>query len=74
MLKEVPADIRRIIRALLIQRMDVTGPTRSAGRTLYFVNGHALSEDELRALSQKQLLTSWEILNYTRSRTAREAS
>ena len=54
MLKEVPADIRRIICALLIQRLDVTGPTRSDGRKLYFVNGHSFSEDELRALSQKQ--------------------
>jgi len=33
-----------------------------------------LSEDELRTLSQKQLLTSSELLNYTRARTAREAS
>ena len=74
MLKEVPADIQRIIRALLIQRLDITGPTRFAGRMLYFVNGHALSEDELRALSQKKLLTSSDILNYTRSRAAKEAS
>jgi hypothetical protein len=74
MLKEVPTDIQRIIRALLIQRMDVTGPTISDGRVLYFVNGHALSEDELRALSQKQLLTSWGVLSYTRSRVAGEAS
>jgi hypothetical protein len=74
MLKEIPTDIQRIIRTLLIQRMEVTGLTTSDGRKLYFVNGHALSEDELRTLSQKQLLTSSELLNYTRARTAREAS
>lgn len=74
MLEEVPADIKLIIRALLVQRMDVSGPTKSDARTLYFVNGHALSEDELGALSQNQLLTSWGILNYTRSRASTEAS
>jgi hypothetical protein len=74
MLKELPADIQRIICALLIQRVDVTGPTRSDGRTLYSVNGHSFSGDELRALSQKQLLTSSDILNYTQSRPAREVA
>jgi hypothetical protein len=74
MLKDIPSDIQRIIRALLIQRIHVTGPTRSDERILYVVNGHALSEDELRTLSQKQLLTSSDILNYTQSRAAREAS
>jgi hypothetical protein len=72
MLKEVPTDIQRIILALLVQRMEVTGPTGSDERRLYLVNGHSLSEDELRALSRKQLLASWDILNYTRSRRASE--
>jgi hypothetical protein len=69
MLKEVPADIQRIIYALLIQRLDVTGTTMSDGRTLYSVNGHSFTEDELRALSQKQS----DILSHTGSRPAREA-
>jgi hypothetical protein len=51
--------------------MDVTGPTTSNGKLVYHVNGHLLSEEELRGLAQKQLLTSWDILNYTRIRSAR---
>lgn len=73
LLKEIPADIQRIICDLLIQRMDVTGTTRSDGRRLYFVNGHSVLEDELRALSLKRQLSSRRILNHPRSHPAREA-
>ena len=72
-MKEVPADIQRIICTLLIQRMEVTGPTTSDGRKLYFVNSHALSENELRVFRRSSLLTSSEIMNYARSRTAGQA-
>ena len=67
MLEKVPAHIKVIIRALLVRRMEVACQTKSDGRVLYFVNGRPLSEDELRALSQKRLLTSSDIGNYTRS-------
>jgi len=67
----VPSDIQRIIQALVMHHMDVTGPTTSNGKWVYHVNGHLLSEEELRGLAQKQLLTSWDILNYARIRSAR---
>lgn len=74
MMRHVPPDIRQIIQSLLTHHMEVTGPTTSGEKTIYHVNGHAFSEDELRTLSQKELLSSWEVLNYARTRAARNAS
>jgi hypothetical protein len=73
MLRDVPADIQQIIQSLLLHHMQVTGPTGGDGKVVYHVNGHALTEGELRSLSQKQLLTSWDVLNYAKLRWAKRA-
>ena len=71
---EVPSDIQQIVQALLINRMEVTGPLMSGANIVYRVNGHRLTEDELRRLSHKDLLTSWHIFNYTRIRSAKRTA
>jgi hypothetical protein len=68
---EAPDDIQRILEAMSLHHMEVTGPTVVADKIIYYVNGHTLTEDELRSLSQKQLFTSWDILNYARIRRAK---
>jgi hypothetical protein len=69
MIEAIPSDIRTILRALEFRRMDVAGPEQVSDKTVYRVNGHALTEDELRELAREQRLTSWEIYNYIRRRT-----
>jgi hypothetical protein len=69
-MEDIPCDIERMIRALSIHHMEVIGPTTANGKRFYNVNGHSLSEDELRTLSRKHLLTNWDILNYSRFRYA----
>jgi hypothetical protein len=69
---ETPSDIQRILEAMSLHHMEVKGPTIFANTVVYYINGHKLTEDELRSLSLKQLLTSWDILNYARVRRARQ--
>ena len=69
---ETPSDIQRILEAMSLRQMEVEGPTVLADKIVYYINGHTLTEDELRSLSQKQLLTSWDILNYARIRRAKQ--
>ena len=71
---EVPPDIQQIVAALLINHMEVTGPALSGAKIVYRVNGHSLTEDELRRLSHKDLLTSWHIFNYTRIRAVKRSA
>jgi hypothetical protein len=71
---EVAFDIQQIVQALSINGMEVTGPALLGVNIVYRVNGHTLSEDELRRLSQKRLLTSWDIFNYTRIRSAKRTA
>ena len=73
MTPHVPDDIRSIVQALRIHHMQVTGPVSSDEHVLYHVNGHALTEDELRKLATKNPLTSWDILNYTKIRAEKRA-
>jgi hypothetical protein len=70
MLEEIPSDIKSILRALTFRQMAVSGPERLADKTVYLINGHALTEEELRDLARAQRLTSWEIYNYIRRRAA----
>ncbi len=72
MLRDVPSDIKQIIQTLLVHGLQVTGPEQSHTTSVYSVNGHELSEDELRTLAQKRPLTSWDVLNYARLRAARK--
>jgi hypothetical protein len=72
MVEEIPSDIRSILRALEFRKMDVAGPERLADKTVYVINGHSLTEEELRELARSQRLTSWEILNYIRHRSRNE--
>jgi hypothetical protein len=67
-----PSDIQRILEAMSLHHMEVAGPTVLADKVVYYINGHKLTEDEIRSLSQKQLLTSWDILNYARARRAKQ--
>jgi len=69
---QAPDDIQHILEAMSLHHMEVEGPTVLANRIVYYVNGHTLTEEELRSLSQKQLLTSWDILNYSRVRRAKQ--
>ena len=69
MTRQVPSDIRSIIQALHIHNLQVTGPVGGGEHILYQVNGHALTEDELRDLATKNLLTSWNIFNYAKIRS-----
>jgi hypothetical protein len=69
---EAPDDIQRILEAMSLHHMEVEGPTVLADKVVYYINGHTLTEDKLRSLSQKQLLKSWEILNYARIRRAKQ--
>ena len=70
---EVAFDVHQIIRALQLHHMQVTGPVSSGERILYHVNGHVLTEDELRDLSSKNQLSSWDIFNYAKIRSAKLA-
>jgi hypothetical protein len=70
MLEEIPTDIKTILRALAFRNMTVSGPERLVDKTVYFINGHSLTEEELRELARTQRLTSWEIYNYIRRRAA----
>jgi hypothetical protein len=72
MLEEIPSDIRSILRALEFRKMDVAGPERLAEKTVYLINGHSLTEEELRELARTQRLTSWEIYDYIRRRSRKE--
>lgn len=71
---DVPADIQQIVQVLLINHMEVNGPATSGAKIVYRVNGHNLTEDELRRLSHKDMLTSWHIFNYTRIRSAKRTA
>jgi hypothetical protein len=73
MKRHVPSDILCIIQGLQLHHMQVTGPIGGSDHFLYHVNGHALTEDELRELSAKHLLTSYDIFNYARIRSGRRA-
>lgn len=70
----VPDDIRSIVQVLQLHSLEVTRPASSGEHVLYHVNGHPFTEEELRNLATKNLLTSWEIFNYTKMRSARRAS
>lgn len=69
-----PFDIQRIIQELRKRNMQITGPMNSGERVLYTVNGHTFAANELRELWSKNLLSSWDIFNYARVRSARRAS
>jgi hypothetical protein len=73
MTPHMPDDIRTIVQALQLHHMEVTGPVSTGDHVLYHVNGHALTEDELRKLATNSPLTSWDILNYTKMRSGRRA-
>jgi hypothetical protein len=66
-----PSDIQLIVQSLKRNNMEVSGPFRRGEDAIYHVNGHSLNEDELRRLTAKRLLTSWDIFNYVRHRSAR---
>ena len=68
---EAPDDVQRILEAMTLHHMEVEGPTVLPDKVVYQINGHTLTEDEIRSLSQRQLLTSWDILNYARIRRAK---
>lgn len=72
--RKVPTDIYWIIRALLIHHLEVIGPMTLNGKTVYHVNGHALTEGDLRTLSRKQLMTRWDIFHYARIRSAKRTA
>ena len=74
MLRDVPSDIKQIIQTLLVRGLKVSLTEQLGTTNTYSVNGHTLSEDELRMLAQKRLLTSWHVLNYARLRAARKTN
>jgi hypothetical protein len=73
MTSHVPDDIRSIVQTFQIHNLQVTGPVGSGEHVVYHVNGHAVTENELRELATKNLLTSWEVFHYTKVRSAKRA-
>jgi hypothetical protein len=68
MSQNVPPDIQRIIAALKQRDMQVTGPTSQNGESVYRINEHALTENEIRTLAVEDELTTWGIYSYVKMR------
>jgi len=62
------SDIATIIQALKMHGATVDGPTERDGELVYRINGHSLTENEIRSLADSGRLTAWEIYNYARNR------
>jgi hypothetical protein len=67
MIIHVPSNVRRIIQVFQIRHIQVTGPVSKGGHIVYHVNGHALTEGEIRELSM-ELADELGIFNYIRKR------
>jgi hypothetical protein len=61
-------DVATIVQALKIHGATVDGPTEREGELVYRINGHSLTENEIRSLADRGRLTAWEIYNYARNR------
>lgn len=66
--QHVQADTERIIQELKLHGAQVDGPTDENGQLCYLINNHRLNERDIHFLAENQLLTTWEIYDYARSR------
>jgi len=65
---EASPNIQQIVEALTQRQIQITGPTKKGGESVYRVNEHTLTETELRTVANEGQLTSWTIFNYVRLR------
>ena len=70
-MNSVGSRIPSFIQTLRDRNLDVSGPIKSGNVHIYEVNGHTLTEDELRVLANNDRLTTWDIYSYVKSRTMR---
>lgn len=66
-----PVPIESIVQLLRRHLLAVDGPTNRNGECAYRINGHTLTETEIRFLVGKQQVTSWDIYNFVRHRSTK---
>ena len=69
--QKIPSDILSFLRVLRENNVEVTGPTQGGDVLVFYVNDHALTEQEIRHLGQSDRLTSWDIYEYIKTRRHR---